>query len=570
MSLNEHLNEILQKRHSEYKEYISREQYQFSNDDTKPIAFYLPQFHSFEENDMWWGKGFTEWTNVSKARPQFEGHYQPRLPGELGYYNVLQDGVMKRQIELAQMYGIYGFCFHFYMFDNRKRLLEKPLNKFLEDKSLNMPFCLCYANENWTRRWDGMENDVLMKQSYGENFEQELALELEPYIKDDRYIKIDNKPLVIIYRINIIPDIDNFALKLRKAFKKIGIEEIYLCSVLTFEISNVDSRKYGFDDCLEFPLHGVYQKKIADDYEVYSEDYQGQILSYPYVVESEMEKEIEFPRFRGCMPMWDNEARKFKSGFSFHGSTPKLYMKWLHDILVKTRKERDKNKRYVFINAWNEWAEGAYLEPDRRYGYAYLEATFTAVSNQEKLLKMTEDKVQSFEEELSNSYCELFPIISGQLDIKKLKREYFSSKINGIKFNLTDLSLLTQIRIDFTNFPAVVTVESVKIYDVSGTSYELSVEWTNANDIEGTTFTYLHDDPINVYSLEKYGEKEWDRVEVKFSCEPLKGTEVRERLLKKAEENRIKSQELTNIYNSKSWKISQFMLSVARKLRVVK
>jgi O-antigen biosynthesis protein len=373
--------EMLHNKHPEYyQDFIERQPYEFQSGDTKPIAFYLPQFYSFPENDEWWGKGFTEWTNVTKAMPRFEGHYQPHLAGELGYYNLMTDGIMERQIELAKMYGIYGFCFHFYMFDNRKRLLEKPLNKFLDNPDLDMPFCLCYANENWTRRWDGMENDILMAQTYSNTFEVDLAEEMLVYLQDKRYIKIDGKPLVIIYRIDILPSPTEFSNRFRGECHKLGIGEIYLCSVLSFGIGNAIN--YGFDDNIEFPLHGINNLSVTEKVNIFDENFNGKVFSYPNVVKSELDKDIDFPRFRGIMPSWDNEARKPNEGHIIHGSTPELYKIWLQNLCYKTINERPESKRFVFINAWNEWAEGSHLEPDRRYGYAYLEATYQAVTNQ--------------------------------------------------------------------------------------------------------------------------------------------------------------------------------------------
>lgn len=372
---------LLNKHPKYYKDLVERKPFEFKSGDVKPIAFYLPQFYAFEENNAWWGRGFTEWTNVTKASARFLGHYQPHLAGELGYYNLLTDGVIERQIELAQMYGIYGFCFYFYMFDERKRLLEKPLEKFIGNKSLNMPFCLCYANENWTKRWDGHDDDILMKQTYGDNFEYELALEMLSYIKDDRYIKINGKPLVIIYKVSILPDATNFSKKFRDICIELDIGEIYLCSVLHYGFTR-DAREIGFDDNIEFPPHDVVESKINKSMEVFDSDFDGSIFSYPELVKYEVTKEINFSLFRSVMPNWDNYSRRPNGGSRiFHASTPYLYYKWLNYVCHKTIQERSVGERFVFINAWNEWAEGAHLEPDRRYGYAYLESTYNAIIN---------------------------------------------------------------------------------------------------------------------------------------------------------------------------------------------
>jgi len=382
MKYSDYLEEMLSKRHPKYyKKLIERKPYKFKVGEVRPIAFYLPQFYPFPENDEWWGKGFTEWTNVSKAKPQFEGHYQPHLPGELGYYNLLTEGVIERQIELAKMYAVYGFCFHFYLFDNRKRLLEKPIDKFLSNKSLDMPFCLCYANENWTKNWDGLDNDVLLKQSYSDNFEAGLAAEMSKYLLDSRYILVDGKPLIMIYRINILPDLDQFTTLFREACRTLGIGEVYLCSVQYWDVAN-DAKEFGFDDNIEFPLMQTEHLPVNDCITKFNDSFSGGVFSYPHIVKTEIEKDIDFLRLRGVMPSWDNDSRKPGIGHSLHGSTPELYQVWLQTICNKTIEERKESQRFVFVNAWNEWAEGAHLEPDRRYGYAYLEATYQAIINQ--------------------------------------------------------------------------------------------------------------------------------------------------------------------------------------------
>jgi hypothetical protein len=465
---------MLHNKHPEYyQELIERQPYEFRAGDTKPIAFYLPQFYSFPENDEWWGKGFTEWTNVTKAMPRFEGHYQPHLAGELGYYNLMTDGIMERQIELAKMYGIYGFCFHFYMFDNRKRLLEKPLEIFLDNLNLNIPFCLCYANENWTRRWDGMENDVLMAQTYSNTFEVDLANEMLIYLEDKRYIKIEGKPLVIIYRIDILPNPTEFSNKFREECHKLGIGEIYLCSVLSFGIG--DATNYGFDDNIEFPIHGINNLLVTDKVDNFDENFNGEVFSYPYVVKTELEKDITFPRFRGIMPSWDNEARKPNEGHIVHGSTPDLYKLWLQKICYKTINERVESKRFVFINAWNEWAEGAHLEPDRRYGYAYLEATYQAVRNQNTVINTDTFDVENLDSQQINK----INFVSANKKIKNfiqlfIEDENGFSEENSIKYSvglnneiqkfefyLEDKNNIKSLRLDPFNDSCIIEIEKL-------------------------------------------------------------------------------------------------------------
>lgn len=174
----------------------------------KTIAFYLPQYHTIPENDVWWGKDFTEWTNLKKSTALFDGHYQPRIPENRNYYNLLDDTVKQWQIDLAKKYGIYGFCFYHYWFKGGKKLLERPIEQFLENKSLKMPFCLCWANEPWTRAWDGKTKEVIMPQEYGTEQEwREHFQYLLPFLKDERYIYVDGKPLLVFYKPELIENL---------------------------------------------------------------------------------------------------------------------------------------------------------------------------------------------------------------------------------------------------------------------------------------------------------------------------------------------------------------------------
>lgn len=349
-----------------------------ANSNIKTIAFYLPQFHPIPENDEWWGRGFTEWTNVSKAVPDFEGHYQPRLPGELGFYDLRLVEVQKRQIELAKQYGVSGFCFHYYWFSGGKRLLERPLNQFLENKELDFPFCVCWANENWTRRWDGQEDDVLLAQQYRPEDDIELIKDMAILLRDRRYIRIDGRPLIIVYRVNLLPDPKETARVWREYCLSEGLGDPYLVVAQSFDIR--DPEPYGFDAAVEFPPHNIDRKRCTD-IEILNPGYQGVVYDYPHVVNTELG--FTWPHyklFKAVMPSWDNSARKPGRGDTFQGSTPALYSQWLEHVARATDiRYENPDEKIVFINAWNEWAEGTYLEPDRKYGYAYLEATRMAL-----------------------------------------------------------------------------------------------------------------------------------------------------------------------------------------------
>ena len=361
-------------------EYIPLSENDFSADDAlvKLIAFYLPQFHPIPENDEWWGKGFTEWTNVSKAVPNFSGHYQPHLPGELGFYDLRLSEVQKRQVELAKKYGIYGFCFYYYWFAG-KRLLEHPLDKYISNPDLDFPFCLCWANENWTRRWDGAEHEILMEQVHTEQEYLHFIRDIRSILMDSRYIHVDGKPLLIVYRASLLSNPHKAVEIWRSECRKMGIGDIYLVAAQSFDIT--DPRPYGFDAAVEFPPHGLGKAWFDQRaLKITNNKFRGYIFDYPSASRIMMQKDFpNYTLFRTVMPAWDNTARKQNDSNIFINSSPAAYREWLEDVMNYTEKNLPENKRFVFINAWNEWAEGTHLEPDRRYGYAYLQATLDAL-----------------------------------------------------------------------------------------------------------------------------------------------------------------------------------------------
>jgi GT2 family glycosyltransferase len=371
---------------------ITRNQQKLSNrhqaqiDDlarSRVIAFYLPQFHPIPENDVWWGKGFTEWRNVTRARPNFEGHVQPRLPADLGFYDLRLRETYLGQVALAERYGVHGFCFYYYWFDG-KRLLERPLERLLENESPGFPFCVCWANENWTRRWDGKEHDVLMAQSYGEEDDVSVIEDLSRYLRHPSYIRIGDRPLLLVYHAARFPDMRRTAETWRTECRSRGIGEIYLAMVQSFELSlaRVTPDDWGFDAAVEFPPHHGGASPLEPD-RVLNPRFKGHVYDYSGTALHYMTKTPPGYRlFRTVMPGWDNTARRQDDSHIFSGSTPGAYQAWLECALRQTREQNVGDERLVFINAWNEWAESAYLEPDLTWGHGYLEATRNALDNQ--------------------------------------------------------------------------------------------------------------------------------------------------------------------------------------------
>lgn len=346
----------------------------------KVIAFYLPQFHSIPENDKWWGEGFTEWTNVRKAMPLFDGHYQQRKPTELGYYNLIEDkDVQKKQIELAKKYDIYGFCYYYYWF-NGKKLLEKPLNKVLNNKDLDLPFCICWANENWTRRWDGLENEILIEQYHENDSDERLICDIIPILEDDRYIKVNGAPLLVIYKINLLNNPRESITIWRKTCKKYGIDKLHVAIVKHPEVYNPSY--YGADSMVEFPPHGMNCKNITDKVSNLKKKFEGSIYDYQMLANSQYNfKKEDYTIFKGCMLQWDNTPRRMNSASIFHNFTIEAYKIWLLCSAQYVKLFQNKDEQIIFINAWNEWAEGTYLEPDEKYGFEYLEATKEVINS---------------------------------------------------------------------------------------------------------------------------------------------------------------------------------------------
>lgn len=341
------------------------------------VAFHLPQYHRIPENDAWWGAGFTEWTNVAKATPQFVGHHQPRLPGELGFYDLTAPNALSRQVELAKAYGVWAFCFHYYWFGG-KRLLQRPIDTFLDDRSLDINFALCWANENWTRRWDGADDVVLMAQQHSREDHARVFDDMARYLEDPRAIRIAGMPMIVVYRPALIADARDMTDIWRERAAARGWPGLYLAATDAFQFDA--PAQLGFDGLIEFPPHGLSPPRIEKSLAWLNPSHRGAVFAYSATAEEAVARLARrrtgaHEVFPGVMPSWDNEARRPGAGNIFHGATPQAYARWLGAACEAAARTLPSDRQLVFVNAWNEWAEGAYLEPDRKWGRAFLEAT---------------------------------------------------------------------------------------------------------------------------------------------------------------------------------------------------
>jgi hypothetical protein len=353
------------------------------DDEIQPIAIHLPQFHPIPENDAWWGKGFTEWTNVTKARPRFKGHYQPHLPADLGFYDLRLEEARLAQESLAKEYGIYGFCYYHYWF-NGKRLLYEPIDRKLKNPKEDFPFMLCWANENWTRVWDGRDKQVLLHQEYSKADDlAHIRFLCEHFFSDDRYIKLNGKAVFSIYRPLLFPNIQKTLEAWRSEALRLGIGELYLGyaqSMYCFE----EPESLGFDFAFAFPPHVAssslkdkpsFSKKVVSKLK----NIKNQLLNYSAVeygtiVEAYVDSGFQKNVYPSVVPQWDNTSRRNVNPSIVVGATPELYQDWLTYIVENCPWDTLEGK-FLFINAWNEWAEGNHLEPCQKWGRAYLEAT---------------------------------------------------------------------------------------------------------------------------------------------------------------------------------------------------
>lgn len=350
---------------------------------TKIFAFYLPQFHPTLENDYWWGKGFTEWTNVTKAKPLFPGHIQPKLPADLGFYDLRVPEVLEEQAKLASSNGIDGFVFYHYWFGKGKVMLDKPIQQFLQNPKIDIQFCICWANESWKGTWHGANNRMLIEQQYlGKEDYINHFIYLLPFFKDPRCFQIDGKPVFQVYMPESIPDLEIFISTFNEEAKKYKLSGIYWLA--TKSSTNWDPKKIGFD--------GIINSNLTQINRYLSKSISGLILRYAFnnpLVRSifKLPKTMYYHSIRSCLedfreqysvdffplaiPNWDNTPRAKNQGTVYLKTSPKAFGEHLKACICQALKLK-KDRQIVFIKSWNEWAEGNYLEPDQKYGKEFL------------------------------------------------------------------------------------------------------------------------------------------------------------------------------------------------------
>lgn len=332
----------------------------------RPIAFYLPQFHPIPENDAWWGKGFTEWTNTAKAKPLFPGHYQPHVPADLGFYDLRVPETRAAQAAMARQYGIEAFCYYHYWFGNGRRLLERPFNEVLESGEPDFPFCLCWANQTWTGRWHGAPDRVLIQQVYpGEDDHRAHFEWLLKAFRDPRYLRVDGCPLFLVFDVGDLPDPTAVFALWRGLARDAGLPGLYLLGV-RHNISTWDPHPSGFDGAVDMRLPIIHEKYLQKLQDV-------TVVDHRRIARFELIRQTGVTHYPCVGPSWDNTPRLGRRGLVYRNSSPDQFRSTVARA-VKLLEAKPPQQRLLFLKAWNEWAEGNHLEPDLRDGHAWLEA----------------------------------------------------------------------------------------------------------------------------------------------------------------------------------------------------
>ncbi|MCU1589891.1 MAG: polysaccharide biosynthesis protein [Frankiales bacterium] len=354
--------------------------------DPRVLAFYLPQFHPIPENDEWWGPGFTEWTKVVRGQPQFRGHYQPHLPADLGFYDLRVPEVREKQARLAHENGVDGFVYYHYWFQGR-RLLERPFAEVLGSGSPDLPFALCWANENWTRIWDGGASEVLMAQSHSDADDAEHFRSLAGAFADPRYIRVDGRPLFLVYRASQLPDARRTTDTWRDEADRLGVPRPFVVRVESFPDERTPPASLGFDAAVDWtpnwgefawPLGRDLRSRVRRKLRLSSRAFaEHAVYDYSSLIEWHLtnDRSVDYERYPCVSPSFDNSARRQQRATILRNANPEDYERWLRAALQRADRDLPEGHRLVFVNAWNEWAEGNHLEPDARWGTAYLEAT---------------------------------------------------------------------------------------------------------------------------------------------------------------------------------------------------
>ena len=345
----------------------------------KIIAFYLPQYHEFAENNTNWGAGFTEWTNLSRNLPRFRGQIAPRVPRDLGFYDLTTGDIQRRQAEMARNAGIYGFCYYYYRFEG-KPFMDAPLERMLKDKDVDLPFCLMWCNETWARGWVDQPRSVIAEQKYSEALAIDLVDDVARFMRDPRYIRFLGRPIFTVYRPSFMPNPAEQIARIRELFQqRHGIDALI---TLAETDAATDPRPYGMDGAVEFVANKfrTRQRRILRPSEFYYLDHDFRVYDYDELVQLSLsELAPDYPVARSVMTHWDKGPRRPGRGHVVHGSTPRKFEEWTSAIVARSQRNPFFGEPVVFVNAWNEWAESAYLEPDTHYGAAYLNSLARAV-----------------------------------------------------------------------------------------------------------------------------------------------------------------------------------------------
>lgn len=344
----------------------------------KLIAFYLPQFHLIPENDNWWGRGFTEWTTLARGLPRFIGHYQPRIPRDLGYYSLDDVQPITRQAEYASQAGIHGFCFYHYWF-NGKTLLQKPIDLFIGEKSIPLNFCVMWANHDWTRAWTGKPDEILMAHDYEALDDNEFVEHFAALFRSEKYMRIGGRPLFFIYHPKLIPNARQRISRWRDLFRRRHDEQPL---IFMSQVGSLDPSEFGLDGAMEFPPHKSRKDSQipVEKLQLLDMSFQGSVQPYESFARQYInEPAPDFPLIKAACTGWDNDPRRPASGLVLYDATPSKYETWLRRCIEFAQEHPVYGENLVAVNAWNEWTEGAYLEPDIYYGSAYLNATARAL-----------------------------------------------------------------------------------------------------------------------------------------------------------------------------------------------